>query len=371
MRKHLMTSTALAAAAMLVVSGGALAQDKKAMSKPAISVNGYGDFVVGSVIDSDVDTDASAADLHVDSEIHFNGRAALDSGIKFHMRVELETQSNAGKGPGTAGDTIDEAFLSVSGAFGQIILGPTENAASKMITKYAGSWGTGVGQNLSFDGTEWVNDVSGIGGAGSQARLSPGSGDQEKISYISPMFNGFQVGASYIPYLTGPGAEDSNAGSNVTESGYSDGVVAAATYGGKIDAVSVGVGLGMIDVPGNTDANEDLRQWIAAARVGFGPVAVAGAFKRHDTKGAERDILDVGVRYTQGANSFSLVGTTVTPDEGDASYAAAIASYARALGAGVKMHVNVHWNDSDNGMDGAAQKTQSGTALSVGTTVRF
>ena len=369
MRKHLLTGTALVAASVIALGSTAIAADKK--MKPSISVNGYGDFVVGSVLDSDVDQNASSADVHVDSEIHFNGRATLDSGIKLHMRVELEGQSNAGKGPSTAGDTIDEAYLSVSGSFGQIILGPTENAASKMITKYAGSWGTGVGQNLSFDGTQWVADVSGIGGGGSQSRLSPGSGDQEKISYISPSFSGFQVGASYIPYLSGKGVEDSNAVSDVTASGNSDGIAAAVTYGGKVDAVSLGFGLGMLNVPGNTDDDADVEQWIAAAKVGFGPVSVAGAYKRHDTEGGERDILDVGIRHVQGANSFSLVGTTVTPDNGDASYSAAIASYARALGPGVKMHLNVHWNDSDNGKDGADAKSNTGTAVSVGTTVVF
>ena len=91
MRKELLAGTAILAAACLA-AGGALAADKK-MKKPSISVNGYGDFVVGSVLDSDVDQNASAADVHVDSEIQFNGRTTLDSGIKLHMRVELETQS--------------------------------------------------------------------------------------------------------------------------------------------------------------------------------------------------------------------------------------------------------------------------------------
>ena len=367
MRKQLLAGTALVAAAMLA-TGGAVAADKK-MMKPSISVNGYGDFVIGTALDTDEDQNRSSTDVHVDSEINFNGRATLDSGIKVHMRVELEGQSNAGKGPGTAGDTIDEAFLSVSGSFGQVILGPTENAASKMITKYAGSWATGVGQNLSFDSAQWVNNVSGLGIP--HSRLSPGSGDEEKISYISPKFNGFQIGVSYIPYEAN---EDTNAHGDTSSSGRSDGIASAITYGGKIDAVSLGLGVGMINVPGNTDADEDREEWIAAAKVGFGPVSVAGAYKRAEGTGPKdvaRDILDLGVRYVMGANSFSLTGATITPDDGDASYAAAMASYARALGPGLKMHVNVYWNDSDNGMDGADNKSQSGTAASAGMTVSF
>ena len=359
MRKQLLSGTALVAAAMLV-AGGATAEDKK-MMKPSISVNGFAEYVVGGIVESDMDENQSSLDTKADTEIYFNGRATLDSGLKVHAHWQLEGQSNAGKGPSTAGDTIDEYFLSVSGSFGQIILGGTENAASKMITKYAGSWGTGVGESLAFESHKWVSNVSGLGLL--HARLSPGSGDEEKISYISPKFNGFQMGLSYIPY---EGNEDTNANGNVTESGRSNGLSGALTYGGKIDQVSLGIGLGVLAVPGNTDSDVDREEMIAAAKVSFGPISVAGAYKREETPGA-KDIMDLGVRYTQGPNSFSLVGGTITPDEGDANYTAAIASYARQLGPGLKTHINIHWNDSDNG----AGATQNGTAASVGMTVSF
>ena len=161
MRKHLMAGTALAAATMLV-AGGALAADKK-MMKPSISVNGYYEGVVGGILDDSQETkftympmadgtgtapdgfadsiaagdlppmkrddkaDTSALDQRNDGEIHFNGRATLDSGMKIHMRAELEIQSN--HQPGTADDDfIDEYFLSVSGSFGRIILGGTGGA---------------------------------------------------------------------------------------------------------------------------------------------------------------------------------------------------------------------------------------------------
>ena len=42
----------------------------------------------------DVAKDTSALDTRTDAEIHFNGRAATDDGMKFHARVELEGQNN-------------------------------------------------------------------------------------------------------------------------------------------------------------------------------------------------------------------------------------------------------------------------------------
>ena len=356
MKKQLLAGTALAAAVMFA-AGGAVAAEKKMekkMMKPSIAVGGYHDVNFGAPISEDLENNRTGADFYMDSEIWFKGQAELDSGIKIVVRAELEAQ--------TAGDQMDEYWLSLSGSFGQIILGGTENAASKMVTKYAGSWATGVGENLSFDGPRYVQDVSGLGGGGSQMRLSPGSGDEEKLTYISPSFSGFQIGGSYIPHQ---GSEDGAPAGNTAASGNSDGFAVAATYGGKFDQVSLGIGGGFLSIPGNLATDTDTEQWIAAAKVGFGPVTVAVAYKRDE--GATRDIADGGVRYVQGANSFSLTGTSVTPDDGDASYTAMLASYARALGPGVKTHVDLHWSDSDDG----AGMTNTGTGVGVGITVSF
>ena len=133
MKKRLLAGTAFVAAAMLV-AGGAMAQDKmkKKMMKPSISVNGYSEAVVGGILDETLgvgESDTSALDVRSDAEIHFNGRTTLDSGMKIHARVELEGMHQH-SGP----DTIDEYFLSVSGSFGQIVLGGTGGAPVKMLT---------------------------------------------------------------------------------------------------------------------------------------------------------------------------------------------------------------------------------------------
>ena len=41
------------------------------------------------------------------------------------------------------------------------------------------------------------------------------------------------------------------------------------------------------------------------------------------------------------------------------------------MGPGVKVHTNLIWNQSDNGMSGTAKNENSGTALVSGITVRF
>ena len=141
MKKQLLAGTAFVAAAMLV-AGGAMAQDKmkKKMMKPSISVNGSYEGIVGGILDEDLGAgaqDTPALDTRTDAEIHFNGRATLDSGMKIHARVELEgMDEHAGARPdkGFAQDPIDEYFIAVSGSFGQIVLGGTGGAPVRMLT---------------------------------------------------------------------------------------------------------------------------------------------------------------------------------------------------------------------------------------------
>jgi predicted porin len=367
MRKQLMAGTALVAAAMLV-AGGALAADKK-MMKPSISVNGYYDALIGGILDEDADTlarseDTSAIDVRTDSEIHFNGRGTLENGLKVHVRTELEAQQGGG-------NQIDEYFLSVSGSFGQIILGGTAGAPVKMLTGLSGSWATGVGETLAFDSDDWTPSAADkTFGQLQHSRLD--NGDANKATYISPKFGGFQVGLSYSP-------DETNDGTNQrinAEAERHNGLEGAVSYSGRFGDVGFGIGAGMTAYQGATedDSKGDQSDWVVAARLDFGGgFRVSAAHKQttDEADAAQGQVTDVGARFVTGANSFSLVGSMGEMDESGAQYTAAMASYARSLGAGAKWHANVIWNQSDNGASGADKKENTGTALVTGITVRF
>ena len=384
MRKLLMSGTALAAAAAFAT--GAVAADKK-MMKPSISVNGYYEAVVGGILDEsqdakgmsqlgsvnassgtgmhgdpivpatwtagseaagpykmDTKADTTALDTRTDAEIHFNGRATLDSGMKIHVRVELEGQFNH-----SASDPVDEHFVSVSGSFGQIILGGTGGAPVKMLTGLSGSWATGVGETLSFDNA-WVPSAA----AGGQhfyglqhSRLD--TGDAEKITYISPKLGGFQVGLTYSPNRVN---NDDNSRID-TADGAHNGIEGAVSYTGKFGDVGFGIGGGMTSYEGADGTKDsDLSDWLVAGRIDFGGgfrVAVAHKRVTNDAKATESQLTDAGVRFVQGANSFSLVGSHGEMENTPAKHTAVMASYARALGPGVKWHANVIWNTSESG----------------------
>ena len=116
------------------------------------------------------------------------------------------------------------------------------------------------------------------------------------------------------------------------------------------------------------DARSD---WLIAARIDFGGgFRVAAAHKQvtddNDMNGSQ--LTDLGVRFVQGANSFALVGSHGEMNETDAFHSALMASYARAMGPGVKVHLNAIWNSTESG-DGT--KENGGTALVSGVKVVF
>ncbi|MCY4548096.1 MAG: porin, partial [Defluviicoccus sp.] len=240
----------------------------------------------------------------------------------------------------------------------------------KMLTGMSGSWATGVGESLSFDDA-WVPSVGTSGGQFhriAHSRLD--TGDAEKATYISPKFGGFQVGMTYSPRRAN---HDDNVRPDTTNQPH-DGLEGAVSYSGKFGDVGFAVGAGMTAYQGGTAggaANTDLSDWLVAARLDFGGgFRVSAAHKRttDDNEMNQAALTDIGVRFVTGANSFSLAGMHGELDVGDASHTKVMGSYARALGPGTKVNLNLLWNESEN-RAGTAQN--SGLAGIVGIRVNF
>ena len=376
----------------MLAAGGAAAADKMKMSKPSISINGSYDALIGGILNEewnrpggDEAPDTTGLDVRSDVEIHFNGRATTDNGMKIHARVELEganhhSQAAPGVNGGGNGDPIDEYYLSVSGSFGQLIMGGTGGAPVKMLTGLSGSWATGVGETLSFDVNDWVGNAAAVGWGGPSAGVNGGeahytlqhsrldTGDGEKVTYISPKFGGFQVGLTYSPNRNN---NDDNRRFN-TNNGPHDGLEGAVSYGGKFGGVGFGIGAGMTSYQGDDDLKDDDRSdWLVAGRLDFGGgfrVAVAHKQVTDENKRRQGQLTDVGVRYVMGANSFSVTGVLGETDQGQASYRTFMGSYARAMGPGMKVHLNLIGTDSES-RDGNADN--SGLIAVTGVKVSF
>ena len=191
MKKHLLASTALAAAVgALALSGAAVAQDKK-MMKPSLTVSGYWEANVG-VGDNDVDGQDGAG-VQQDVEIHFKGKAPLDNGITISTVVELE-----GNGTGDK-DALDETKVFVSGDFGQIPdrhprrgrLRDDVRLSRQRFHRHRQP-DAGIRCRATWVPSDLDDKIATHGGAceHQQRRRYPSP-------YYTPRFNGFQMGVSY------------------------------------------------------------------------------------------------------------------------------------------------------------------------------
>lgn len=385
MKKQLLTSTALVAAGVLTVSGSALAD------KPKLTLGGSTEQIFGVGNNSDAFDAANGQrvgfDQHSDGEIFFNGSVTLDNGIKIRTRVEVEsnTESNTAGETGNVahtaqGDTIDEHWMRISGSFGEVRLGSGDAAAQAMTTGYLGTWATGVGQNLPFDTADWVSNPGTVS-VGTIGRVDVTS-DGEAISYFTPRFAGFQVGASYIPSAD----EDINnqralSGGNADFEGWSIG----ANFNKKFGGVGVGVAVGYATMEEGTAGRTDPEVWGVGARVDFSGFRVALSWVDRDSQETAgvttvtgQETVEVGVRYTFGPNAVSVshldaesTASSRAAGDGDEGRSTFIA-YRRTLGPGVFWKVTGILADFEDNATGATSATSNdGEALTTSIQVRF
>ena len=383
MNKQLLASTALVAAGVLMTASQASAAGKTVK----LGLHGYMTQMIGVAFDRS-DNEATTAransktsfDQQSESEIHFKGSGKLDNGITIIADVQLEVT-------GSPGNIIDEQYMIVRGGFGQLILGSEDNAGHLMTIGYSGSWATGVGQSLTFDPADWITLANGINagarfdGTLNDVRLRSVDNDSSKISYFTPRFSGFQVGASYIPNFqqqTAVALGGSVAGKSAL---YHEGWALGANYTGKFSGVGVGVAVGYLTaessgaqsatVENTTNRtfknDDDMSALSGAIRIDFGGFRVAAAMKRNEdvvngaggvgngafsTRSLDGVIFDIGARYKMGAHMMSL-GYRQGRMEGEVGGGneeekAFMASYARNLGAGVKWHANLMHSDTED-----------------------
>jgi outer membrane protein OmpU len=380
MNKQLLASTALVAAGMLLAAPQASAAGKTVK----LGLKGYMEQLVGIVFDREDNETTTARtgsktsfDQSTESEIHFKGSGKLDNGITIIADVQLEVT-------GSPGNIIDEQYLIVRGGFGQLTLGAEDNAGLLMTIGYSGSWGTGVGQSLTFDPSDWIALATGVNGAArhdgtlNNVTLRSLDNDSNKISYFTPRFSGFQLGASYIPNFqqqTATGGGGSVAGKTGR---YHEGWAIGANYNAKFDKVGIGVAIGYLTaesdgtnsakVENTTGAtwqdDEDMQSVVGAVRLIVAGFKIQGAIKYNDdvyngvtgnaatSRSLNGLLFDVGARYSMGANQFSMgyrqgrmEGEIGSGNEEERGF---IVSYARNLGAGVKWHTNLMYEDTED-----------------------
>ncbi|MEP5700898.1 MAG: porin, partial [Sneathiella sp.] len=383
MKKVILGTTALVAATALT-AGTASAAEK-------IKLN-LGGYLQTSFVAADYDTgDQLPTDIRHEGEVHFTGSTTLDNGLKFGVNIQLEAR--------TTGDQVDETYMFVEGSFGRINIG-SENSAAYLM--HYGSPEPVVAWTLNDSNA----DASGF----TTPATSPTEvSDADKITYFTPRFAGFQIGASYTPdgdEETGTGASpyaaiadegladeaysvgvnyinkfngvsvkaslgydyisrDADSTSSTTTSsviGGADGTAATVTTtDGAVSTATTVVGTAIAGSTSfvnettvvTTTARDDTSEFDAGLTLGFGGFSVGGAYKYTDNdagiEDVERHDWNVGVTYGQGPWKIGVQYAGVSLDDNsDGELHAVVVGGQYVLGPGITAFGGVQFWDAED-----------------------
>jgi outer membrane protein OmpU len=284
MKKSLLATTAMAALCAVAVAGPASAAEKI-----QLKVGGYMEQWFGySDTTKSVSSTNDGFDQQSDGEIHFKGSTTLDNGLKVGVNVQLEAQGS--------GDQIDEQFAFVEGSFGKIILG-SENSVAYLMHTGLPSQGVGIDSGDAFT---WI---PGIQLAEARTRIRGNDNDSEKFSYVSPRFQGFQIGASFVPELEQDNDNEPNDANGLRNNSFA----VAANFKRSFNDFKLGASGAYQDFGEDDLAIGALDAYAVALQLGFAGFTATGNYKEEDVSvGSTQETIGLGVQYVGGPLGVSL-----------------------------------------------------------------
>ena len=422
MKKLLLVSTAIAGVALL--------------SSPAAAAlkMDLGGYFEGYGVYADNNDPAAAAsrrdfEFRRDNEIFVNGESTLDNGLTIGAHTQLNIANlasstavtgTAGALPGLAANTttgaqvaatltattsasnqiVDETYLYASGQWGRVNFGE-EDGAAYLLQVAAPSADSNVdGMRVYVQGLNTVNWNSSLAGL----VLSYQQADfrqTDRLTYLTPKFNGFQAGISYAPTTTTAVIGNSlngAAGSAGTANMSLDSVAglfdqpweAAARWDGRFSGVDISLGGGYSDAKAQTTVaaggvgSDDFKTYNFGANVGMSGFSLGGAYKRSNNgmsaaAGQDTDTTTwvaggaydngpyhVGASYFHDKIGNGLLSTAVAGTSNVHRYAV---GGGYTFGPGMTFRGSVDWGKFNT--SAAASNSERFTQVTVGTDVQF
>ncbi len=376
MKKNLLTSTALVGTAALFggVAGAAEAptwkltgnanfqfywvdQDETLVTKRTITGGGSVTVFKTKTLPQDHDWYFGVDE----AELQLNVSGTADNGLNYGFKIELNAN--------TTDDTMaDEVRLQFSGGWGTLQMGDEDGAED--IMNYGGE--NLMGATGGFDGDQddylfrvittkrdsvapttflWLAwGTSNTRGAPMYPTIAGDTSDQTKISYFSPRFSGFQVGASLTP--------TPNNGDDFKEDGdWENHIGIGANYDNSFGGVRVRASAVYSAASQTGTGTEDISAWSVGGIVGFGPFSLGANYTDNGESGMptasgwESSYWNVAASFETGPLYISAGYFDSTMDYRDLdlgySHIALTADYTVAPGLGVYAEINFIEDDWD------------------------
>jgi hypothetical protein len=259
-----------------------------------VTLGGSAEFTAGLVDDGDItkstgdSTRAQAMDTDVEAILYADGKT--DSGLTYGAQIQILKNDNDPE------DGDDQQFAYLGGDWGKIEAGDADGAADKLAIYAPSDFGTGgvTGKYYQYLNSGTIfGDVSGYTSiaAGNKRYKAFDSETASKLSYYTPRFAGFQIGASYAPDGAGQGKRDDRVGTDgdldglykqATNKAFENYVEVGANYEGNLDDVGFALGGSYVYAGSKGDFNntkvEDLNAYQAGASVNFMGFTLGGGY---------------------------------------------------------------------------------------------
>jgi outer membrane protein OmpU len=316
MKKILLAGTAIVGAAVLA---------SPAQADLKIDLGGH---FRGYAVYNDQDELSTGSELRNfefkrDMEVHFTGETTTDSGLTVGVHAELDLGNesmNDGRvattplpptpGAFSASSTfndasnLDEAYIYFSGGWGRVNFG-SEDGAAYLLQVAAPSADSNVDgmrvyvQALNadvWDDGQADNSILGTNGLDFNVRLGYDNAffrDTDRLTYLTPKWNGFQAGASYAPQAGQGIVDGAFAGASLADNttDFEDLWEVAARWDGEFEGFGISAGLGYSTASGTDEAgagagnfaSDSLSAWDAGLNVSFNDFSVGVAYLNADT----------------------------------------------------------------------------------------
>lgn len=314
MKKVLLAGTALVAAAL--VASPAQAELKLGLGG---HFKGYGVYV---------DEDAEVAgqrsfEFRKNTEVHFTGETTLDNGLTVGVHVEQSVEN--------IDDQDNENYAYFSGGWGRVNFG-NEDGAAYLLQIAAPSADSNVDGLRTYirgfqSDVELDYDLAHFGNGPIEASTTTTASRTDRITYLTPKFNGFQAGVSYAPEAS------TNDGLNVMgANGLEDAWELAARWDGQFEGVGISVGAGYATVDNDAGSPEP-EGWNVGFNLAWNAFSFGAVYlDEQDTQGLDIDSTTwvVGAAWDNGPWH---VGASYLAREDDAA-AGDVDSYKATLGGG-------------------------------------
>lgn len=381
MKKILLGTTGLIGAALLSAAANA--------ETPKVTLGGFADFQAGYTSD-DADTDLRGTAFRNDNEISVRVDGKTDGGLGYGAVIDLEADIT--DDVNNEGTNAARTFTYLEGSWGRFEMGGNKSAAESMrvdASSIAVATG-GINGDWTYFTNDAAGDLAGSGGFITTAALpvehgssvllnDEGTYNASKITYFTPLFAGFQVGASYTPDLEGRGQTV-----NRTETAsFGEVLDLGVSFNHQFDnAWKLGAAFTYETADSEVAATEDIGAWNIGAHVGFQGFAVAASYGDwSDSRTAVAGDVDAGY-YTLGAayetGPFGLSATWLQSEVEDVAGAGTENEFENlVIGADYKLapgltpYAEVSFYEFDEEGTGAGVYDNDGTTFLLGTQIAF